>query len=216
MNNSNTSWSVDATRILTLDEIGRVLADLQRRGRRSVGSRANLVIFRLAACCGLRVSEICGLKLADVRVGSDRPHLNLPKAITKGHKARKVPLWWDAGTLADVSAWRDFRVAQGAGPSDPFVASHSKRSLGKPLHRTNARKRFKCACRVLGTERVADLTIHDGRHTAISHWLKAGRSLAEVREAAGHSSIATTSIYTHVVQDNGVVGSIFGPAAKTA
>ena len=84
------------------------------------------------------------------------------------------------------------------------------------MHRTNARLRFRCACRVLGVERVADLTIHDGRHTAISHWLKAGRSLAEVRAAAGHSSLATTSLYTHVVPDDGKVGSIFGPAAQTA
>ena len=56
------TWTIDVTKILSESEIARVLADLKRRARRSVNSRQNLVIFRLATCCGLRVSEICGLK----------------------------------------------------------------------------------------------------------------------------------------------------------
>jgi integrase len=65
------------------------------------------------------------------------------------------------------------------------------------------------ACKVLGPERLQSLTTHDGRHTFISHALAGGRTLAEVRDAAGHASIATTSVYTHVaVDDDGVVGEL--------
>ena len=98
------TWKVDATKILSRSEIGAVLADTKRRGKRrsSVNTRQNLVIFRLATCCGLRASELCGLKLSHVVTGVRRPYLNVPKAIAKGRKARRVPLWWDAGTLADL------------------------------------------------------------------------------------------------------------------
>jgi site-specific recombinase XerC len=45
---------------------------------------------------------------------------------------------------------------------------------------------------------------------AISHALHAGRSVVEVKEAAGHSSLATTSIYAHLVSsDDGKIGNLF-------
>jgi site-specific recombinase XerD len=64
---------------------------------------------------------------------------------------------------------------------------------------------------VLGSERVAELTIHSGRHSFVSHALQGGRSILEVRGAAGHSSLSTTSIYAHLVDtDDGKVGNLFG------
>jgi len=62
------NWIVDRTRILQRDEIALVLTDLRRKARRSTNSRMNMVIFRLATCCGLRASEIAGLALSDVQV----------------------------------------------------------------------------------------------------------------------------------------------------
>jgi hypothetical protein len=54
------------------------------------------------------------------------------------------------------------------------------------------------ACKVLGLARLRTLTIHHGRHTYISHSLAGGKSLAEVKSAAGHASLLTTSVYLHV------------------
>ena len=208
---------VTASKILSRDEISLVLADCHRRARRSLNSRQNLIVFRLATCCGLRVSEICGLRLRDVHVGIAKPHFTLPRSITKRRKARTVPLWWDGGTLADVGAWKEERIRQGAVASDPFVTTLTAGKSGNPLDRFNARRRFLAACRALGPERTSLLTIHDGRHSAISHWLAAGRTLAEVREAAGHSSISTTSVYTHIcVDDDGRPGNIFAEPSPTA
>ncbi len=205
------AWSVDATKILTASEIADVLADLKRRARRSVNTRQNLVVFRLAACCGLRASELCGLKLANVIVGVRRPYVQVPKAAAKGRRARRVPLWWDAGTLADLSAWKTERGEQGAKPGDWFVCSQADGSFGNQLDRRNVRMRFISSCRVLGAERRGELTIHHGRHSFVSHALAAGRSLAEVRDAAGHANVSTTSVYTHVVtDDDDAIGDIFG------
>lgn len=199
---------IDATKILTRGELADVLAEL-RRLKRSVNSRMNGVLVRLSACCGLRVSEIVGLSLANVKVESARPHIHVPAAIAKRGKARKVPLWWDAATLAEIAAWKAERIEQGASPSDPFVCSQAKGTQGKALVARNAQNRWKKCVKVLGAERQAMLSIHCGRHTFVSMSLAGGRSLAEVRDAAGHANISTTSIYVHVVQDDGQVGNLF-------
>jgi integrase len=57
---------------------------------------------------------------------------------------------------------------------------------------------------------LESLTIHHGRHTFISHALAGGRSLAEVRDAAGHANVSITSDYLHVaLDDETVVGELF-------
>jgi integrase/recombinase XerD len=204
-------WRIDATKILTKREIAAVLTDQHRKAARATSTRMNLVIFRLACCCGLRVSEISGLRLSDVRAGIAKPHLVIRPKIAKRGRGRKVPLWWDKGTLDDIAAWLARRREQGGNDGEPLVCSLQPRRVGEPLGRHVLRKRFRTACRCLGRERLADLTIHDGRHTFISHALAGGRTLAEVRDAAGHSNVSITSCYLHVaVEDEGALGKLFG------
>src|SRR3954447_11090264 len=105
---------VEQTQILTRRELGRVLADGAERKKRSLNAWRNLVIVRLACCCGLRVSEIAGLQMGDVVVGVARPHLKLRREITKGKRPRCVPLWWDSGTLSDLHMWKEKRSKDGA------------------------------------------------------------------------------------------------------
>jgi len=208
---------VDQWKILQRDEIRNVIADLKRK-RRSVNTRQNLVIFRLATCCGLRVSEIVGLKIANVRLSGHRPHIEVPAAIAKRKKARKVPLWWDAATLADLDQWKQERTNQGAGSGSPLVCSQAagtnsrsgSPSFGKPLTDRNAQMRFKTAIRCLGSDRIKMLSIHCGRHSFVSHALAGGRTLAEIRDAAGHANVSTTSIYLHAIRnDDETVGNLF-------
>ncbi|HWB08631.1 MAG TPA: site-specific integrase [Pirellulales bacterium] len=200
------AWQVTRQKVLSRDEILTVLADLSRKARRSPNTRQNLILFRLATCAGLRASELTGLALDNVRVDSARPHIRVPKAIAKGQKARVVPLTLDAATLADLRDWKALRVSQGAAGSDLFLVART----GNRIDRRNARKRFKAACRVLGRERVAELTIHHGRHSFVSHALHAGRSVVEVQQAAGHTSLSTTTRYAHLLADDGKIGNLFG------
>jgi integrase/recombinase XerD len=200
---------IEQTQILTRGELARVLADGKKQARRSANAWRNLVIARLACCCGLRVFEVAGLRLDDVVVGVGRPHLRLRRG-TKGGRPRLVPLWWDAGTLADLTDWKTERLCQGACGTDAFICSVQAHRHGQPLQRHAIRRRFLSACWVLGGERVRTLTIHHGRHTFVSHALAGGRSLAEVRAAAGHSNVAVTSAYLHVlVDDEEPVGHLF-------
>ncbi|MBA3316034.1 MAG: site-specific integrase [Planctomycetaceae bacterium] len=133
-------------------------------------------------------------------------------------KSLPSPLWWDAATLADLDQWKQERTAQAARTGDPFVCSQASGensrtgapSLGKPLSDRNAQARFKTAIRCLGPERVAMLSIHCGRHSFVSHSLAGGRTLAEIRDAAGHTNVTTTSIYLHFVHDDGdAIGNLF-------
>ena len=191
---------MNSVSILTRAEVLAVIADLKRRAKRSRLSRQNLIVFRLSCCCGLRRKEIHGLNLGDLVVSGPRPVIRIRKEITKGEngkrKARLVPLWWDSGTLADLSAWVAKRREDGALPTDALLAQKS----GKRISGQSLALRWQTAIRKLGPERITQLSIHKGRHSFISHSLHAGHSLAEVRDAVGHASVATTNIYAHLVE----------------
>ncbi len=208
------TWIISPTKILSRDEITLVLAELQRKAASSHNARQNLILFRLACCCGLRVSEIAQLRLDDVRTAGAKPHLRIRRQIAKGGHARVVPLWWDAGTLADLAAWKIDLVARGRSANAlvlcPRAGAGATARRQTSFSRHTLRKRFKTACKPLGLERLQQLTIHHGRHTFISVALAGQRTLAEVRDAAGHTNVSTTSCYLHIANDDvGSVGRLF-------
>lgn len=205
-----TPRSIAPTMILTRRELTTVLNDLHQRKNLSLSVHFLLVLFRLAACCGLRVSEIANLNLCDVCVDGPRPHLRIRKGAAKGGKARIVPLWWDAGTLEDLKQWKQRRLAQVAVIESPFLCSSRPGREQRVYSRHTLRKRFKTACKVLGLARLSTLTIHHGRHTFISHALAGGRTLAEVRDAAGHANVSITSAYLHIAVEDESIGNLFG------
>jgi len=200
---------VDATKILSRRELATVLSDLQRKASRSANTWLNLVLVRLSCCCGLRASEIANLHISDIRVEPSRPHIRIRRGASKGGRSRTVPLWWDSGTLADLAKWKAERLRLGATPDAPFVSSLRLGRPMKTLSRHTLRRRFRTACKVLGRERLETLTIHHGRHTFISHALAGHRTLAEVRDAAGHANVSITSAYLHVAVEDDGVGELF-------
>jgi integrase len=198
--------AVDSTWIFTSAELASVLTDLRRRSRRcdrGINARCNLTLFRLSCCCGLRCKEICGLNLEDVIASGPRPCIRVSRWITKGteqkRKARTVPLWLDLGTLADLTAWKESRVAAGAKPDDPFLCSVNAKTQGQRLDRRLCFRRWRTAIRILGKERVAQVSIHKGRHNYISYMIAAGVPLPAVRDFAGHQNIKTTDVYLHAM-----------------
>lgn len=209
---------VDASQIMSPAEVALVLKDGERRARRFVGPAQNLVIFRLATCAGLRAAEIAGLELRDLHVEADVAHIAVRKAIAKRHKPRKVPLEWDQANLASLRAWRAFRLGELPAGADrehaPVVcvrvatigrlAGRNQRSLvalparlGRRLSEKQIARKFKVALRPLPPARRAELHTHSGRHTFATLALRAGKPLEAVRDALGHASIATTSVYLH-------------------
>lgn len=160
-------WRPEQSKILTKAEVEMVVDDLTVKAYRSLNTRMNLVIFKLAIGCGLRASEIAGITLGNVKVGIQKPYVYVPKTIAKGAKPRHVPLWWDKGTLRDIREWKEVREGQGAESADPFVCTLAENASGNQIHRNGIRNRFIRACSILGPDR--EITVHDGRHTFVSH-----------------------------------------------
>lgn len=190
---------LDNERVLSKAEAIDVVTELRRKAKRYYLTRRNLILFDLATFCGLRVSELCGLRLGDIRLGVS-PSIRIPATLGKGGKARTVPLTWDADALADITAWVALRRARGAVDTDFVLVTRN----GGPLDRHTARLIYVRACRRLGRH----VTVHAGRHTFISLALNAKRHIVAVMAAAGHSSLSTTSKYVHLVDDDDVVGSL--------
>ena len=70
-----------------------------------------------------------------VVLGVGRPHLVVRAEFAKGGRPRRVPLWWDSGTLADLAAWKRYREDHGARAADPFVCSLQRATYGMGLNR---------------------------------------------------------------------------------
>ncbi len=161
--------------------------------------------IRFAVATGLRQGEQFALRLADLHVGHDNPHVmvrfggakDLPP---KSGKIRRVPLFGDGLTaakewLAELPAFA---------PSNPLglVFPHPKgtrRCVGKPLVFGNQLRRHLVHVGI--TRRVR---WHDLRHTCctnlVSGVLGERWPLLMVKELAGHSSVTITERYAHVGQ----------------
>src|ERR1700690_1393377 len=97
----STSIRVDATKILSPRELAALLYDLHRKAPRSANTWLNLILVRLSCCCGLRVSEIAGLRISDIRVEPSRPQIRIRRGEARGGRSRMVPQWWDSGILSE-------------------------------------------------------------------------------------------------------------------
>ena len=178
---------------------------------RLLGGRRIGKSFLLRLANAARASEIAKLQVGDMRTEVARSHIRIRTGASKGGRPRAVPLWWDAGTLEDLAAWKADRVRSDAEYNEPFLASLIPGRVVKTFSRNTLRKRFRTACKVLGAARLEGLTIHHGRHTFISHALAGGRTLAEVCDAAGYANVSITSGYLHVaVDDEAAIGRLFG------
>lgn len=191
---------MNPTKVLAMPEIQEVLAYNRKRKNRYPGTRLNLVIFRLSCCCGMRCREISDLDLGDVDVDSSVPVVTIRKEIAKSKRQRIIPLDLDKGCLEDIREWVEIRRGHGALPDSPFVCSLRKDRLGDRLSRRTVFNHWKTAVRCLGTARVAQISTHVGRHSFCTHAIRAGFSLAEVREWAGHQSVKTLDVYYHALR----------------
>ena len=147
----------------------------------------DVAIVELLYATGARVSEVCGLDLEDLDF-----HRNTIRVLGKGNKERMIPMGAPAVKALNTYI-NDVRPH--------LVNDKSARALflgarGKRIDQRAVRTIVYEALSAL--ESVERMGPHALRHSAATHLLEGGADLRTVQEILGHSSLATTQIYTHV------------------
>jgi integrase/recombinase XerC len=136
---------------------------------------------------GIRVSELCGLDVDDVDTSR-----RLLRVLGKGDKQRTVP-FGEPAQLALSSWMADGRPALATADSGPALLLGAR---GKRLDQRQARTVVHQT--VAAVDGAPDIGPHGLRHSAATHLLEGGADLRIVQELLGHSTLATTQLYTHV------------------
>ena len=182
---------------LSQDEVGRLLDAARTKGRTEGDRLRNCALVELLYATGMRVSELVGLPVAAVR---GDPRMILVRG--KGDKERMVPL--SAPARSALAAWlvqrdSDEAAARKAGKPalkalfpGPGVEGHLTRQHFYLLIKEIA---------VLGGVDPAKVTPHTLRHAFATHLLAGGADLRVIQTLLGHADVATTEIYTHVLDE---------------
>lgn len=167
-----------------LDALGAAKSGAQQNDPLALRDR---LIVEMLYATGIRVSELCGLDIDDV----DRPR-RLLRVLGKGNKQRTVP--YGAPADAALTAWltegRPKLATDRSGPALLLGARGGRldpRQVRTVVHQT-----------VSAVAGAPDIGPHGLRHSAATHLLEGGADLRVVQELLGHSSLATTQLYTHV------------------
>lgn len=184
----------------TLDhaEVNALLGAAKNFGRGEIDRKRNAALLEVLYATGMRVSELVELPVASAR---GAPRMILVRG--KGDKERMVPLSPPAiAALADWLVLRDKAddVLRLTGkPSSKYLFP----GPGKAGHLT--RQHFYLLIKDIaaaGGVSPAKVTPHTLRHAFATHLLAGGADLLTIQMLLGHADVATTEIYTHVLDDH--------------
>ena len=149
----------------------------------------DVAILETIYSCGLRVSELCGLRVEDIDWNEQ-----LVRVRGKGKKERQVPI--GAPALQTIEYYWKLLPTRPA-PNEPVFLRSSKST--KPMQPRTFQSRLKRYLEIAGLD--PHLTPHKLRHSYATHLLDAGADLRSVQELLGHAHLVTTQVYTHVTTE---------------
>ena len=171
--------------VLALEEIDSVINAIDLSLPEGQRNRA---IIEIMYSCGLRVSELCTLRLSDLYLDE-----GFIRVIGKGGKQRLVPV--SSRATAELQSYMAERVSVDIRPGyEDFLFLSFRR--GKPLSRITVFHIVKELVAAVGINK--NVSPHTFRHSFATHLLEGGANLRAIQAMLGHESISTTEIYTHI------------------
>ena len=183
-------------KVLSEDAVDQLLDAARRSGRNTSDQLRNTCLMELLYATGMRVSELVSL-----RVSAARGDPRLLLIMGKGGKERLVPLSDPAREA--LAAWlvqrdRTDEAAQAKGKPASIYLFPSRGSAGYLT-----RHRFYLLIKEFALTAGVDpskVTPHTLRHAFATHLLANGADLRAIQTMLGHADVATTEIYTHVLE----------------
>ena len=175
--------------ILTIQEIESILNSIPNK---TPMATRDLAIFELLYSCGLRVTELCDLKISHILWDSD-----MIRVLGKGDKERFVPL----GPIAKENLTNYLN-------QDRSELTKKKSKVSEVFLSRNGNKLTRMMIWILLKKWTANANIkkevspHTLRHSFATHLLEGGADLRSVQEMLGHADITTTQIYTHLDKEH--------------
>ena len=166
---------------LSTEEIDRLIGSIEDNTTKGLRDRA---ILEVLYSCGLRVSELCDLKLGDLFFGE-----GYIRVIGKGDKQRLVPV--SSIARSRIQLYMDVRSKERRKEEILFLNNR-----GKKLTRVMIFTIIKQAAQRAGIDKK--ISPHTFRHSFATHLLEGGANIRQVQELLGHENILTTEIYTHL------------------
>jgi site-specific recombinase XerD len=162
--------------VFSQEELRRLFKAPQRLKQR--------ILLCLIYSAGLRVSEVCKLKISDVDY--DRMQVHIRES--KNNKSRYV-------VLSDYVSKGLRQYIKG---SKPKVYLFNGRTKGAPLGHSAVQQTFRLAIQKAGIQKEA--CVHTLRHSFATHLLEQGVDIVTIKEQLGHAHIQTTMMYLHVAK----------------
>jgi integrase/recombinase XerD len=156
--------------------------------RTSSAGERDVAMLETLYSCGLRVSELVGLRINDVHF--DEAYV---KVLGKGNKERLVPLGNRA--MKHMKIYKNEVRVHGA-VANQFRDILFLNQRGGMLSRQSVFLLIKKLALQTGIQK--NISPHTFRHSFATHLVEAGADLRAVQEMLGHESITTTEIYTHL------------------
>lgn len=174
--------------ILSVEEIDRILDTIDLSTPEGQRNRAMLEVLY---SCGLRVSELVGLRISDVY-----PEEGFIRVEGKGSKQRLVPISQMA--LREIKNYLYYRGMMIVKKGAEDILFLNRR--GAPLTRVMVFYIIKQHAELAGIHKT--VSPHTFRHSFATHLLEGGANLRAIQEMLGHESITTTEIYTHIDRES--------------
>lgn len=170
--------------VLTVEEIDALIGAIDQTTPEGQRNRA---ILETLYSCGLRVSELCNLKLSDLYLNE-----GFIKVEGKGSKQRLVPI-----SPRAINELKNYFVERGNAKIKPEYEDFVFISrFGKNISRIMVFHIIKELADRIGLKK--SISPHTFRHSFATHLLEGGANLRAIQAMLGHESIGTTEIYTHI------------------